>query len=112
MAWSFRRSINLGPLRINASKLGLGYSVGVPGFRVGKDARGRSYTSASIPGTGIYNRTYLKGQPANRVPAVKVGAQAPMVVLNAAGRLLVQGLPYCAAAAAIYYLLSLVLHLL
>ena|SRR5579863_8488639 len=58
MGWGFRRSLKLGPLKLNFSKSGIGYSVGVRGFRVGKDAKGRSYTSASIPGTGLYSRTY------------------------------------------------------
>ncbi len=58
MAWRFRRSIKLGPVRLNFSKSGIGTSVGVRGFRVGKDAKGRTYTASSIPGTGIYNRQY------------------------------------------------------
>src|ERR1019366_5899564 len=58
MAWRFRRSLKLGPLRLNFSKSGIGYSAGVRGFRVGKDAKGRSYSAASIPGTGLYNREY------------------------------------------------------
>ena len=58
MGWRFRRSLKLGPLKLNFSKSGVGYSVGVRGFRVGKDAKGRSYTAASIPGTGFYNRQY------------------------------------------------------
>jgi Protein of unknown function (DUF4236) len=58
MGWRFRRSLKLGPLKLNFSKSGVGYSIGGRGFRVGKDVRGRSYSSASIPGTGLYNRTY------------------------------------------------------
>ena len=58
MAWRFRRSLKLGPLKLNFSKSGIGYSAGVRGFRVGTDARGRTYTAASIPGTGLYNRAY------------------------------------------------------
>ena len=71
MGWSFRRSLNLGPLRLNASKSGIGYSVGVRGFRVGKDAKGRKYTASSIPGTGVYRRDYLqsRGQPTPPHPA-------------------------------------------
>jgi hypothetical protein len=61
MVWSFRRSIKFGPVRINMSKSGVGYSVGGTGFRMGKDAKGRQYTQASIPGTGVYNRSYSKG---------------------------------------------------
>ncbi len=38
------------------SKSGLGYSVGGRGFRVGTLARGKKYTSFSIPGTGVAYR--------------------------------------------------------
>jgi hypothetical protein len=61
MAWSFRRSLKFGPSKINLSKSGVGFSFGVPGFRVGQDAKGRSYRQVSIPGTGVYNRTYGSG---------------------------------------------------
>ena len=53
MAFYYRKSVNLGPFRVNLSKSGLGYSVGGRGFRVGTTARGRKYTSFSIPGTGV-----------------------------------------------------------
>ena len=72
MAWRFRKSIKLGPLRLNLSKSGVGTSIGVRGFRVGKDARGRSYTAASIPGTGLYSRTYSsqdRAEGASAAPA-------------------------------------------
>lgn len=58
MAWRFRKSLKLGPMRPNLSKSGVGGSIGVRGFRVGQDAKGRSYMAASIPGTGLYSRTY------------------------------------------------------
>ena len=78
MGWRFRRSVKLGPLSINLSKSGVGYSIGGRGFRVGKDAKGRSYTSASIPGTGLYSRTYASRSNSpleTGVPAT--GATAP-----------------------------------
>ena len=53
MGFYYRKSVNLGPFRVNLSKSGLGYSVGGRGFRVGTTPRGRKYTSFSIPGTGI-----------------------------------------------------------
>jgi len=53
MGFYYRKSVNLGPFRVNLSKSGVGYSVGGRGFRVGTTARGRKYTSFSIPGTGI-----------------------------------------------------------
>jgi hypothetical protein len=76
MGWSFRRSINLGPLRVNLSKSGVGYSVGGRGFRVGQDARGRRYRSVSIPNTGIYRRDYQpQAQPA---PNPAIGSVNPV----------------------------------
>ena len=53
MGLRFRKSVNIGPVRINASKTGLGYSVGVPGARYTKMANGRKRVTASLPGTGI-----------------------------------------------------------
>ena len=53
MGFYYRKSVNLGPFRVNLSKSGLGYSVGGRGFRVGTTPRGRKYTSFSIPGTGV-----------------------------------------------------------
>ena len=53
MGWSFRKSVNVGPFRINLSKSGVGYSIGGGGFRTGTSARGRRYSSFSIPGTGM-----------------------------------------------------------
>ncbi|MFM8717863.1 MAG: DUF4236 domain-containing protein [Spartobacteria bacterium] len=56
MGFYYRKSVNLGPFRVNLSKSGVGYSVGGRGFRVGTTSRGRKYTSFGIPGTGIAYR--------------------------------------------------------
>jgi hypothetical protein len=62
MGFSFRKSVNIGPFRVSASRSGIGYSVGGRGFRVGKNARGRKYHSFSIPGTGVsYRGSGAKG---------------------------------------------------
>lgn len=53
MGWRFRKSKNIGPLRLTLSKKGIGASVGVKGFRVTKTASGRTRTTASVPGTGL-----------------------------------------------------------
>jgi len=53
MGVRFRKSIKAGPVRVNLSKSGVGYSVGGKGFRVAKKANGGVRTTASIPGTGI-----------------------------------------------------------
>lgn len=61
MGWSFRKSVSVGPFRINLSKSGVGYSLGGGGFRTGVNARGRRYSSFSIPGTGMRYATGGKG---------------------------------------------------
>jgi hypothetical protein len=47
MAWRFRKSLKLGPIRLNFSKSGVGYSIGGRGFRVGQDAKGRNLSDAA-----------------------------------------------------------------
>jgi hypothetical protein len=97
MGWGFRRSLKLGPLKLNFSKSGVGYSVGVRGFRVGKDAKGRFYTATSIPGTGLYNRTYSGNGTAGAdatsgsggPPQQRAGNGPALVVAFIAGGLLV-----------------------
>jgi len=115
MGWGFRRSINLGPLRINASKSGLGYSFGGRGFRIGRDAKGRSYTSTSIPGTGIYNRSYSRNVPKQRAPRYTSSSQGNTAIPNGkqfSGRKLATAAAYVAAGTAIYLLVSWCAHLL
>lgn len=54
MGWRFRKSIDVfGLFRINFSKSGIGFSYGVPGYRVTKMANGRTRKTVSIPGTGV-----------------------------------------------------------
>ena len=117
MGWGFRKSLNVGPLRINASKSGLGYSFGGRGLRVGRDAKGRSYTAASIPGTGIYKRSYRSTAGARartaHSPAAGLPARQTLRTSNTSNssygfaRIVVYGL----AASGIYCAVSLLLHL-
>lgn len=53
MGFRIKKSIKAGPVRVNFSKSGVGYSVGGKGFRVTKKANGGVRTTASIPGTGV-----------------------------------------------------------
>ena len=60
MGLRFRRSIKLLPgVRLNLSKSGIGVSAGASGLRVGVDSKGRGYTSAGIPGTGLSTRQFV-----------------------------------------------------
>jgi hypothetical protein len=86
MAWRFRKSLKLGPIRLNFSKSGVGYSIGGRGFRVGQDAKGRSYTAASIPGTGLYSREYSSQGKAAGGGAALVPRDVHGNVSGAAGR--------------------------
>ena len=57
MGFFYRKSISIGPFRVNVSKSGVGYSVGGRGFRTGVSGQGRKYTTFGIPGTGLGYRT-------------------------------------------------------
>lgn len=59
MGWYFRRSVKFGPLRLNFSKSGIGYSVGVKGLRFGTGPRGRYVAGGRY---GIYFRQFLKSR--------------------------------------------------
>lgn len=54
MGVRYRKSVKLGPVRVNLSKSGVSYSVGVKGARVTKRADGRVQTTVGVPGTGLY----------------------------------------------------------
>ncbi|CAK1248279.1 TM2 domain [Fructobacillus cardui] len=53
MGFRFRKSVNIGPIRLNYSKSGIGYSIGAKGYRVTKKASGGYRKTTSVPGTGI-----------------------------------------------------------
>jgi hypothetical protein len=59
MAFSFRKSKKIGLFRISLSKGGIGISTGIKGLRVGANSKG-TYTTVSIPKTGIYSTKYAK----------------------------------------------------
>ena len=59
MSFRFRKRIKLGGvLNLNLSKSGFIISGGVNGARIGIGLKG-AYTSAGIPGTGLYSMSYL-----------------------------------------------------
>lgn len=61
MGLRFRKSINIGPLRINLSKSGVGFSIGWRGFRVSRSAKGKKQATVSLPGTGLSYVQNLEG---------------------------------------------------
>lgn len=78
MGFRFRKSKNFGPFRLNFSKSGIGYSVGVKGFRVTKKAGGGTRTTASIPGTGIsYVQDYPDKKTSASTPSPSAGHTSP-----------------------------------
>lgn len=80
MGFRFRKSKNFGPLRINFSKSGIGYSVGGKGFRWTKKAGGGTRTTVSLPGTGLSYVRDSGGQhktPSKSSPAPSPGSTSP-----------------------------------
>jgi hypothetical protein len=66
MGWSYRKSFGSGPFRINLSKGGISYSVGVKGARVNFGSRG---TYVNLSSHGISYRQKISGGPSSQRPA-------------------------------------------
>lgn len=64
MSWSYRKSFSAGPFRINFSKKGISYSVGVKGARINMGPGG---TYVNLSTHGISYRQKISG-PASHVP--------------------------------------------
>lgn len=63
MGWSYRKSFRSGPFRVNFSKRGISYSIGVKGARVNIGPRG-TYVSLSSHGINYRRKIQSDGQPA------------------------------------------------
>ena len=85
MGWSYRKSVNFGPFRVNLSKGGVGYSVGGKDFRVGVNAKGRRYKALdrSRHGPALSQRGKIHGQASGCMGVVlmvlAVGAGIPLL---------------------------------
>src|SRR5205085_3654153 len=78
MPLRFRRSIRLAPgIRVNLGLHGAGSSIGPRGLHVGVNRRGM-YTSAGIPGTGIYAVHHIRSS-AEQHPSVAGSAKGCIV---------------------------------
>lgn len=56
MGWYLRKSVKFGPLRVNFSKSGIGYSLGIKGARIGTGPRGPYIAGGRY---GVYYRQSL-----------------------------------------------------
>lgn len=61
MGFYYRKSVSVGPFRVNLGSGGVGWSVGAGGLRSGVSGAGRRYSTFSIPGTGVRYTTGGKG---------------------------------------------------
>ena len=75
MGFRYRKSIRLGGgFRINISGSGIGYSWGVPGYRITKTANGKIRQTASIPGTGL---SYSTEESVHKQPQKSASKENP-----------------------------------
>lgn len=75
----FRKSKKIGPVRITASKKGLGISAGAGPVRISRGADGKVRRTVRAPGTGIYDTKVIGGNTkprAKTAPAQSVTAPA------------------------------------
>lgn len=68
MGYFFRKSVKLGPVRLNFSKSGVGASVGITGLRYSIRPNGGAYLNAG--GHGIYYRERIGSSRSRRPPPV------------------------------------------
>lgn len=94
MGMRYRKSLKFGPLRVNLSKSGVGYSVGNKFYRVTKKANGGMRTTATLPGTGISDvKDYSKDQveEAAQMARTRRKKKAPAIVSGAVALLVLIG---------------------
>ena len=90
MGWYLRKGFNFGPLRLNLSRSGLGYSVGVRGARIGVGPRGNY---VSLGRGGVYYRKYFStptsqpGHGSGSLVPVELPESGTPVVTAEAGQL-------------------------
>lgn len=94
MGMRYRKSLKFGPLRVNLSKSGVGYSVGNKFYRVTKKANGGMRTTATLPGTGVSDvKDYSKDQveEAAQMARTRRKKKAPAIVSGAVALLVLIG---------------------
>ncbi len=77
----FRKTLNLGPLRLNITKSGVSTSFGKKNARIGYSSKRGLYSSYSIPKTGIYDVKYLKNKKGTSLLSLIVFVIVVLVIL-------------------------------
>jgi hypothetical protein len=62
MGLRFRKIFTSGPLRSTFTGKGMGWSIGVPGLRLGIAASGGLYITLGLPGSGFCFTKFLTGR--------------------------------------------------
>ena len=83
MGFTFRKSVKIGPVRLNVSKSGVGVSAGVKGARVGVNAKGKAY--ASVGAKGLRYQTQLGSAKREKNDETSGGEELPNTPVNAGG---------------------------
>lgn len=83
MAFYLRKSLRMGPVRVNLSKSGLGVSAGVKGARVGLNSKGRSYVHAGRH--GVYVRKQFGSSSRSSTSQPRSGRSEPIVLYEDTG---------------------------
>ncbi|MBR4823184.1 MAG: DUF4236 domain-containing protein [Spirochaetaceae bacterium] len=79
MGVSFRKSKNLGGLRFNVSKSGIGFSTGIKGLRVGVNSKGQSYVSGGTH--GLYYRENTNTSQKEQVNGTGLSKGASVIIV-------------------------------
>ncbi|MFI5271744.1 MAG: DUF4236 domain-containing protein [Ktedonobacterales bacterium] len=80
MGWFIRKSVRMGPMRLNFSRRGVGVSTGVKGFRVGTGPRG-PYVAGGRG--GLYFRQSLRARKPRAARSRGVSVARPPVMMAA-----------------------------
>jgi hypothetical protein len=70
MAWTYRKRLVFGPVRINLSRSGIGRSWGIRGFRLTHSSTRRRYVTLTLTGTGL---TWQKTRVSRHVVVCRKG---------------------------------------
>jgi Protein of unknown function (DUF4236)/zinc-ribbon domain len=95
LGWYLRKSVKVGPFRVNFSKSGIGYSFGVKGARIGAGPHGPYIAGGR---GGIYYRQSLKTNPlTSRPPSTSppILATSPHMYCTHCGAAILPGNDFC-----------------